>query len=164
MANLLLDRGEHALILRSENTVRWFGLLFFAFSLLWTIGAVNSSNHADAQHLIGFAVGSAFMAIGGLMMLPWTFTTVFDLRRRRILIETSFGYGWFRRSTAYTFDDITGIGFITYDEGDRLPVLKLRNGQTRKLTILLGLHRTSEDSIAAICAATGLPKIADAQA
>src|SRR6266566_8455745 len=159
MANLSLKREQGTLILRSQNSCRWFGLFFAAFPVFWLIGWVRPE--PNVWVVLAGSIASA--AIGGLMMLPWAITTVFDLRRRQVLIDVSSGYGFYRHSRDYAFADIAGIELWLdfQDTSMGCPVLKLRNGETRKLAISYVSRAESEGFMAEICAATGLPRIAD---
>src|SRR5215470_7300902 len=158
MADLSLKREQDALIVLYENSARWFGLLFTGGTI-----AIFSSWDAGTRHGLGLFVVIVFVAIGGLMMLPWAITTVFDLRRRQVLIDVSSGYGFYRHSRDYAFADIAGLELWLDFENTSMgcPVLKLRNGETRKLAISYVSRAESEGFMAEICAATGLPRIAD---
>jgi hypothetical protein len=116
-----------------------------------------------------------FIVIGCFLFLRHrTVTTIFDLPSRRVFftVSTSIGRGWHERSYTYSFSfaEIAGVGVIGFVlDGQVLyrPVMRLRDGQNCWLPNEgSGSHRSRMRSysectepLAAICAATGLPKL-----
>src|SRR5262245_53527127 len=125
---LSLKREGDKLILYSQNSVRWFGVLFGGFAVIWTIGWINQGGA-----WFGLLIGIAFAGIGGFLMLPRTITTTFDTRSRRVHHNINICNGWYQRSTTYSFAEIAGVGVKEYNnEGyTYMPIIKLKGGGTR---------------------------------
>jgi len=156
--NLHFDRAGDALLLRSVHTGAWLGAIGCAFSVCWTIFWLHgASDHATS--LFGLLIGIFLIVASAFCMLPRMVTTVFDLRSERIVHSISICDGWYRLDRTYSFAEVECIA-IKHDAVDGysyIPVLELKNGQTRWLATSPGDYPRFAEPISALIAAAKLP-------
>jgi len=94
-------------------------------------------------------------------LLPREVITTFDLRSHRVVHHVSIGRGWYERRRTYAFTEIAGLRLNGYDpEPDSfMPVMILRNGETRWLSTANSSDLICAMTIEAICELTGLQKL-----
>jgi hypothetical protein len=165
--DLRLERQGDALIVHSKHNARWFGALTGGFALYFLIKlfSLPAQSGVGLLALLAYSFGVAicvtFVGIGSFLSLPRVVTTTFDLRSQRVIHHLSIGRGWYERRRTYAFAEIAGLRLNGYDaEPDAyMPVMMLRNGETRWLSTANSSYLISSMAIEAICAATGLQKL-----
>jgi hypothetical protein len=165
--DLCLERQGDALIVHSKHNARWLGALVGGFALFFLIKWMSIPNQSERALLpllgywFGVVLGVAFVGIGIFLSLPREVTTTFDLRAQRVVHHLSIGRGWYERRRTYAFAEISGLRLNGYDaEPDSyMPVMMLRNGESRWLSTANASFLICETTIEAICAVTGLQKL-----
>lgn len=162
--NLHVERKGDSLVVRSKRDigVRMVGALFAGFGLfmIWL-----TIRHAlgGPGHFFGLMFAVVFVCFGVLLALPSFVTTVFDLRSRRVHHHLRLAWGWYERHRSYPFTEVAGMGIKEYTGEDLtyMPVMITTDGKTRWLVSENGYTRSVyADAIEAICAVTGLRKLA----
>ena len=102
-----------------------------------------------------------FLGIGIFLSLPSMITTTFDPRSHRVVHHVSVGHGWYERRRTYAFAEIAGLRLTEHDgvPYSYMPVMTLRNGETRWLSTANGSYLMCATTIEAICAITDLQKL-----
>jgi len=159
-SDLRLERQGNALILQSKHNARWLGALVGGFALFFLFKLFNVPDQSGFGLLVywfSVAIGVAFLGIGVFLSLPREVTTTFDLESHRVVHLVSIGRGRYERRRTYAFAEILGLRLNGYtaEPDSYMPVMTLLNGQTRWLSTA----NTSEVTIEAICAVTGLQKL-----
>jgi hypothetical protein len=164
--DLRLERQGDALIIHSRHDARWMGAILVGFALyfiwrIYGIGIPNQSGLVVLGYWFGVVIGVTFLGIGVFLSLPREVTATFDLRSRRVVHYVSIGRGWYERRRTYAFAEIAGLRLNGYDaEPDAyMPVMTLRNGETRWLGTANSGFLIGTMTIEAICAVTGLQKL-----
>jgi hypothetical protein len=164
--DLRLERQGDALIVHSRRVASWVGALsIFGFALIWLkqiywIMMPNQSGRALLGYWLSVVIGVMIVGIGVFLLLPREVITTFDLRSHRVHHHLSIGRGCYDRRSTYAFAEIAGLGLKYYAEpGSYMPVMALRNGETRRLSTANGSHLIYAMTIEAMCAATGLQNI-----
>jgi hypothetical protein len=165
--NLRLEHQDDALIVHSKHNARWLGALTGSFALFFLIKLFSIPGQSGVglfplfAYSFGVAIGVTFVGIGFFLSLPREVTTTFDLRSQRVVHHLSIGRGWYTRRRTYAFGEIAGLRLNGYDaEPDSyMPVMMLRNGETRWLSTANSSYLISSMTIEAICAVTGLQKL-----
>jgi hypothetical protein len=107
---------------------------------------------ASPQALPGDGVAPA--GIGLFLLLPREVITTFDLRSHRVVDHVSIGRGWYERRRTYAFTEIAGLRLNGYDHPEPdsyMPVMILRNGETRWLSTANSSYLICAMTIEAIC-------------
>ena len=162
--DLRLERQGNALIVHSKHNARWVGALVGGFALIFLIRWISMPDQSGLPllaHWFVVVIGVTFVGIGVFLSLPREVTTTFDLRSHRVVHHVSIGRGWYERRRTYAFAEIAGLRLNGYDaEPDSyMPVMTLRNGETRWLSTANGSYLICTMTIEAICAVTGLQKL-----
>jgi hypothetical protein len=160
--DLRLDRQGDALIVHSRHSARWVGALlggFALFCLIFEIRIPNQSGLALLAYWFGVVIGVAFVGIGVFLLLPREVTTTFDLHSHRVVHHVRIGRGWYERHRTYAFAEIAGLRLNGYNGDSYMPVMTLRNGETRWLSTANGSYLIYAMTIETICAATGLQNL-----
>jgi hypothetical protein len=163
--DLRIERQGDALIVHSRRIARWVGALLVGFALyllmrIYGIGIVNQSGLALLAYWFSVVIGVMIVGIGVFLLLPREVITTFDLRSHRVLHHVSIGRGWYERHRTYAFAEIAGLGLkYNAEPGSYMPVMALRNGETRRLSTANGSYLIYKTTIEAICAVTGLQNL-----
>jgi len=164
--DLRLERQGDALIMHSRHNARWLGALLvgFALYLIWRIYGIripNQSGLALLGYSFGVVIGVTLLGIGVFLSLPREVTTTFDLRSHRVVHHVSIGRSWYECRRTYAFAEIAGLRLTEHDgvPYSYMPVITLRNGETRWLSTANGSYLICATTIEAICAVTGLQKL-----
>jgi len=162
--DLRLERQGNALIVHSKHNARWFGALVGGFALFFFFRWISMPNQGGLPLLgywFGVVIGVMFLGIGIFLSLPREVTTTFDLRSHRVVHHVNIGRGWYERRHTYAFAEIAGLRLNEYHGEDYsyMPVMTLRNGETRWLSTANGSYLICAMTIEAICAVTGLQKL-----
>jgi hypothetical protein len=160
--DLRLERQGNALIVHSKHNA-WFGALFTLFALYFLIMWFrNMPDQSGLALLLAcWFVVVIVVGIGVFLSLPREVTTTFDLASHRVVHLVSIGRGCYERRRTYAFAEIAGLRLNGYDaEPDSyMPIMTLRNGETRWLSTANGSYLICAMTIEAICAVTGLQKL-----
>jgi hypothetical protein len=150
-----LNRDGSRLILRSNGSAFWFGAFFAGFAVFWLSKWTAGSNvNGGVAYLLGALVGVSFVIIGLAIMVPRTITTIFDLQNRRVVHDISLANGWYRITRSYSFFDVASLGASEHNSDSSysyMPVMRLRNGETRWLAAWNGSFLAFRDAIDLIC-------------
>ena len=163
--DLRLEHQDNALIVRSKHNARWYGALGVGIALIFLIQWTSvpaPSGLALLAYWFGLVIGVVAPAgIGVFLLLPREVITTFDLRCHRVVHHVSIGRGWYERRRTYAFTEIAGLRLNGYDpEPDfYMPVMILRNGETRWLSTANSSYLICAMTIEAICEVTGLQKL-----
>jgi len=164
--DLRLERQSDALIMHSRHNARWLGALLVGFALyfIWCIYGIRPPNQnglALVGYWFGVVIGVTFLGVGVFLALPREVTTTFDLRSHRVGHHVSIARGWYERRRTYAFAEIAGLRLTEHDgvPHSYMPVMTLRNGETRWLSTANGSYLICAMTIEAICAVTGLQKL-----
>jgi len=142
----------------------WFGALSGSFALVFLIRWISmpdQSGLALLAYWFGVVLGVTVVGAVVFLSLPREVTTTFDLSSHRVVHHVSVLRGWYERRRTYAFAEIAGLRLNGYDsEPDSyMPVMMLRNGETRWLSTANGSYLICTMTIEAICAATSLQKL-----
>jgi len=163
-SDLRLERQGNALILQSKHNARWLSALVGGFALFFLFKLFSVPDQSGFGLLVywfSVAIGVAFLGIGVFLSLPREVTTTFDLDSHRVVHLVSIARGWYERRRAYALEEIAGLRLTGYDAEPHsyMPVMTLRNGETRWLGTANSSYLISTMTIEAICAVTGLQKL-----
>jgi hypothetical protein len=163
--DLRLERQGDTLVVHSKHIARWVrALLVGGFALIW-LRQTDQSGLALLGYWPSVVMGVALFGFGVFLVLPREVITTFDLRSHRVVQRVSIGRGWYERRRTYAFAEIAGLR-LNESHGEThsyLPVMALRNGETRWLSTANGSYLICAMTIEAICAATGLQKLGTAR-
>jgi hypothetical protein len=162
--DLRLERPGNALILQSKHKVKWLGALVGGFTLFFLFKLFNVPDQSGFGLLVywfSIAIVVVFLGISVFLSLPREVATTFDLDSHSVVHLVSIGRGRYERRRTYAFAEILGLRLNGYaaEPDSYMPVMTLLNGETRWLSTANTSYLTSETTIEAICAVTGLQKL-----
>lgn len=151
-----LERKGDLLTARSAQDQSWFGWLFIAMTAVFALAWI-STKAGNSGFFGGLVTCAVLICAGAAFVFPRAITTAFDLRARTVAHTIAIGRIYQKRRT-YGFDEIASLGIDeSYNDGYQyMPVLRLRDGQTRWLAANKGGYLCFAEPMQALAAATGL--------
>jgi hypothetical protein len=164
--DLRLERQDNALIVHSKHNA-WFGALSGSFALIFLIRWISMPDQSGLAlpallaYWFGLVLGVTVVGIGVFLSLPREVTTTFDLCSQRVLHHMNILRGCYERRRTYAFAEIAGLRLNGYhgEPDSYMPVMMLRNGETRWLSTANSSYLICTMTIEAICSVTGLQKL-----
>ncbi len=152
-----IERHGSQIRLISSVPSIWFG----AWLVAVVAAAVGASVWSDKLRYDALIVGGLIFILAGLLFVPRTITTSFDVATQSASRTITILFGLFQRCSKFAFRELKGIGLKEYnDEGySYMPVLTLVDGRRRYLAALNGSALTYAPLIDQICAQTGLLRV-----
>ena len=156
---LHLERTDDSLVVRSTNRQNWGGMLFGAIAVFMLVAVVHKPPGSQIGLLATALMCLTFLGFGLYFAMLQEVSTIFDWRSRRVV--HTLNIAWYQRRRDYSFADVASVGVKEfYGEGgySYMPVMRLRNGETRSLSAGNYGYPSCAELVDEICAATGLDR------